>query len=66
MGSYNYLGFAENQGPRIESILTDIPKNGVGLASSPNELGRLRYHTCVVGSYSLHLDLCLMIEPIVN
>ncbi|KAJ6225307.1 hypothetical protein RDWZM_003852 [Blomia tropicalis] len=42
MGSYNYLGFAENQGPRIESILTDIPKNGVGLASSPNELGTFK------------------------
>lgn len=39
MGSYNYLGYAENEGPRIEAIRDELPKFGVGLGSSPNELG---------------------------
>ncbi len=41
MGSYNYLGYAENEGPRIEAIRDELPKFGVGLGSSPNELGKL-------------------------
>lgn len=39
MGSYNYLGYAENEGSRIDSVQSDIPKMGVGLSSAPNELG---------------------------
>lgn len=41
MGSYNYLGYAENEGPRIDAIREDLPKYGVGLGSAPNELGKL-------------------------
>ena len=40
MGSYNYLGYAENEGPRIEAIQADMQRSGVGLSSSPNELGK--------------------------
>ena len=47
MGSYNYLGYAENEGPRIETIQADIPKFGVGLGSAPNELGMLCVCVCV-------------------
>lgn len=39
MGSYNYLGYAENEGPRIEAVQEDITKGGVGLSAAPNELG---------------------------
>lgn len=48
MGSYNYLGYAENEGPRIETITNDIVKDGVGLSTAPNELGMCLMGVCVL------------------
>jgi 7-keto-8-aminopelargonate synthetase-like enzyme len=39
MGSYNYLGYAQNNGPINESVETTIEQLGVGIASTPNEIG---------------------------
>lgn len=39
MGSYNYLGMAENSGPRIEAVCEDIKRYGSGTLSSGCEFG---------------------------
>ena len=39
MGSYNYLGMAENTGPRIEAVCREIQKFGVSTTSSRAEFG---------------------------
>uniref|UniRef100_A0A5S6R097 serine C-palmitoyltransferase n=1 Tax=Trichuris muris TaxID=70415 RepID=A0A5S6R097_TRIMR len=41
LGSYNYLGFAENNGTCIEQVEKSIRKFGVGICSSRHELGNL-------------------------
>ncbi|KFM79837.1 Serine palmitoyltransferase 2, partial [Stegodyphus mimosarum] len=44
MGSYNYLGFAENKGKCVESVGKAICKYGVGICSTRHELGSLDIH----------------------
>ena len=44
MGSYNYLGFAENTGLRANDVRKAIEQQGVGLCSSRHELGTLDIH----------------------
>lgn len=39
MGSYNYLGFAENTGPIHDQILRTINDYGVGVCSTRAEMG---------------------------
>lgn len=39
MGSYNYLGMAENSGPRIEAVSNDIRQYGSSMMSSRVEFG---------------------------
>lgn len=39
MGSYNYLGFAENSGPIPDNVLKTMNHYGVGLCSTSHELG---------------------------
>lgn len=39
MGSYNYLGMAENTGPRIEAVREDIKQYGSGTMSPRAEFG---------------------------
>lgn len=39
LGSYNYLGFAENNGKCAEEAVEAIKENGVGIASPRQELG---------------------------
>lgn len=39
MGSYNYLGFAENTGPIIDKVENTIKHYGVGLCTTRHELG---------------------------
>lgn len=39
MGSYNYLGMAENTGPRIEAVKEDIRKYGSSSMSSRSDFG---------------------------
>jgi len=41
MGSYNYLGFAENHGPRAEAVKSTIENFGVAVGTSRHELGIL-------------------------
>ncbi|PIK60900.1 putative serine palmitoyltransferase 2 [Apostichopus japonicus] len=44
LGSYNYLGFAENTGPRIELVKDSITHYGCGTGSPRQELGTLDIH----------------------
>lgn len=39
LGSYNYLGFANNTGPIADSVINAIKLHGVATASSPQEHG---------------------------
>ena len=39
MGSYNYLGFAQNSGPCADYVEEQLPKAGCGMSSSRHELG---------------------------
>ncbi|KAF3844524.1 hypothetical protein F7725_007687 [Dissostichus mawsoni] len=44
LGSYNYLGFAENKGPCADAAAEITKKYGVGVASTRQELGNLDRH----------------------
>lgn len=44
LGSYNYLGFAENTGPCADAAAAVAMKYGVGVASSRQEMGNLDRH----------------------
>ncbi|XP_068573729.1 serine palmitoyltransferase 2-like isoform X2 [Cebidichthys violaceus] len=44
LGSYNYLGFAENTGPCADSAAEITAKYGVGVASTRQEIGNLDRH----------------------
>ena len=49
MGSYNYLGFAENSGPNVDRVEDIIDDYGVGVSSTRNEIGlfeRIRVKVC--------------------
>ena len=39
MGSYNYLGFAQNEGPCADSVDISTKELGCGVASSRHEMG---------------------------
>ena len=39
LGSYNYLGFAENTGPCTDAVAKVIVEYGVGVASTRQEIG---------------------------
>ena len=43
-GSYNYLGFAENEGPCASAALEATSEYGCGVASSRRELGTMAIH----------------------
>jgi serine palmitoyltransferase len=43
LGSYNYLGFAENNGPCSEQAIKSIEKHGVSTCSTRHELGNQKY-----------------------
>ncbi|KRX14363.1 Serine palmitoyltransferase 2 [Trichinella nelsoni] len=44
LGSYNYLGFAENTGPCVEEVERSIRKYGIGVCSSRKEAGNMSIH----------------------
>lgn len=44
LGSYNYLGFAENEGPCASAALEATSEYGCGVASSRRELGTMAIH----------------------
>lgn len=39
LGSYNYLGFAENTGPCADAVAKVTGEYGVGVASTRQEIG---------------------------
>jgi len=43
LGSYNYLGFAENSGPCSEQAIKSIKEYGVSTCSTRHELGTQKY-----------------------
>ncbi|KAI6656914.1 Serine palmitoyltransferase 2-like [Oopsacas minuta] len=43
-GSYNYLGFAQNDGPCVEASKVTVEKYGIGMGSSRSEMGSLQLH----------------------
>ena len=43
-GSYNYLGFAENDGPCADAALEATKRYGCAVASSRRELGTMQIH----------------------
>jgi serine palmitoyltransferase len=45
LGSYNYLGFAQTNGPCAENSIETIKKYGIATCSSRRELGTNRLHT---------------------
>lgn len=44
LGSYNYLGYAENEGPCTDAAVEAIGKNGISHNSPRSELGSLECH----------------------
>lgn len=44
LGSYNYLGFAENHGPCAEAAIAAVKECGVATCSPRRELGNAEYH----------------------
>ncbi len=44
LGSYNYLGFAENNGPCTEQAIETCHKYGLSACSSRHEVGTLAIH----------------------
>jgi len=44
LGSYNYLGFAENEGPCADATAEAIDRYGIGVSSSGQEVGNLAIH----------------------
>lgn len=46
LGSYNYLGFAENAGKCIDHVIEAVNTYGIGPASSSMEVGALHHQQC--------------------
>ena len=44
LGSYNYLGFAENKGPCTDQAIDACRKYGLSACSSRHEIGTLEIH----------------------
>uniref|UniRef100_A0A3Q3ARD9 serine C-palmitoyltransferase n=1 Tax=Kryptolebias marmoratus TaxID=37003 RepID=A0A3Q3ARD9_KRYMA len=44
MGSYNYLGFAENNPDFLKTVADHLQKYGAGVCSTRQEIGNLRMH----------------------
>ncbi|UJR28624.1 hypothetical protein I4U23_009857 [Adineta vaga] len=44
LASYNYLGFANNNGPIVENVINSIKTNGLATASTTQEFGTLTQH----------------------
>ena len=44
LGSYNYLGFAENVGPCVQAAEESVHKFGLGGCSSRHEYGEMSVH----------------------
>lgn len=40
LGSYNYLGFANNSGPIADNVINSIKTSGLAAGSAPQEFGK--------------------------
>ena len=52
LGSYNYLGYAENHGFCNDRVVESIDGLGAGISASRNELGTLKVHTELESKWS--------------
>lgn len=60
LGSYNYLGFAENTGPCTEAVAKVAVEYGVGVASTRQEIGtRARQNTHTFTELQTFLNACI-------
>ena len=57
LGSYNYLGFAENEGPCAEAAIKALKKYGAGVCSFRQELGNLDIHEELEATMAKYLDV---------
>jgi len=57
LGSYNYLGFAENNGVCAEEAVQTAKKYGVGVASTRQEVGNLDIHEKTEKEWAKFLDV---------
>ena len=57
LGSYNYLGFAENSGPCAEAAIASAKLYGVGVCSSRHEVGNMDYHVRLEKTMAEYLDV---------
>ena len=47
LGSYNYLGFANNNGEISDNVINSIKTNGIATASTTQEFGKYIQGVCV-------------------
>ena len=57
LGSYNYLGFAENAGPCAEAAIDAVKKYGAGVCSFRQEVGNLDIHEKLEKAMAEYLDV---------
>jgi len=57
LGSYNYLGFAENSGPCAEAAIASAKCYGVGVCSARHEVGNLEIHEKLEKTMAEYLDV---------
>ena len=62
LGSYNYLGFAENSGSCAEAAIEAVKTYGAGVCSSRHEVGNLDLHEKLEKTMAQYLDVdaCIM------
>jgi len=48
LGSYNYLGFANNSGPIAENVINSIKTSGVATASPTQEFGKCIFFVLIL------------------
>jgi hypothetical protein len=59
MGSYNYLGFAQTEGPCAQQTAEATSRYGCGVCSSQHELGNtyaILCYICFTSACGLHLE----------
>uniref|UniRef100_A0A8C6V185 Serine palmitoyltransferase, long chain base subunit 2a n=1 Tax=Neogobius melanostomus TaxID=47308 RepID=A0A8C6V185_9GOBI len=66
LGSYNYLGFAENTGPCADAAAAVTKKYGLGVSSSRQEMGNLDRHEELEKLVCLFAQGCLILSDELN
>lgn len=60
LGSYNYLGFAENSGPCSEDAIESVKKYGAGVCGSRMEMGMRYAVLCILSPWPMHAILFIL------